>query len=534
MTNCVQPAGAWSSTRRPCRGGLVRLITAVTLLAIEAGCSNRPSSSDQVTPGDADASDRVAASQELDKRVQAFCGDCHALPEPDTFPRDAWFAEVEQGYRLYHESGRSDLDPPAMKEVVAWYRERAPASLEIVPTSGSPYPSPLKLTAQHIPPPDAQTVPGLSNLRWWRDGDGKGRLIVTDMNSGQIHSVQFDGRAVGAILSLGDGHHPARAQPHDLDGDGASELLVAGLGSALPADHQQGSILALSLSDPTRPPVTLLSGVGRIADVRPGDFTGDGITDLIVAEFGWRKTGSLLLLEGAPGDPLKFEPRSIDERPGGIHVVPVDLDSDGDLDFVALISQEHEQIVAYINQGSGEFHREVIFDAGDPSYGSSGIQLVDLDGDGDLDVLYTNGDTLDSEVLKPYHAVHWLENKGGFPYVCHTIVDLPGAARALAGDLDGDGDLDIAACVFVTPQILHSGSDSSLQLPSLLWLENNGSGFETHLLEIDACHHLCLEIGDFDDDGRLDLAVGNFLTGIDSSRSEWLRIWWNDGPLNRE
>jgi hypothetical protein len=531
MTPRTQTSVASSLPRRsfPRRPAMV-----ITLVAFSAGCAVQTSAPDRQARNETEANLTVAGSEQLDKGVQAFCGDCHALPQPDTFPRHAWFAEVELGYRFYRESGRSDLDPPPMKEVVAWYRDRAPAALELVLPTGSPHPSPVKLTPQHIAPPDSQTVPGLSNLRWWCDADGTCRLIVTDMNSGQIHSVRFEGREVGEIQLLGDGNHPARTQPFDLDGDGVAELLVAGLGSALPADHQNGSVLSISLSDASKQPVTLLSGVGRVADVRPGDFTGDGVNDLIVAEFGWRKTGSLLLLEGTPEDPMKFKPRVIDERHGGIHVVPVDLNSDGALDFVALISQEHEQIVAFINRGGGQFDRKVIFDAGDPSYGSSGIQLVDLDGDGDMDVLYTNGDTLDSEVLKPYHGIHWLENKGRFPFECHTLTQLPGAARALACDLDGDGDLDVVACTFVPQRILQSGGDTVSQLPSVLWLENTPDGFETHVLEVGACDHLCLEVGDFDHDGGLDLAVGNFVTGSDRGRAAWLTIWWNDGILNGE
>ncbi len=42
---------------------------------------------------------------------------------------------------------------------------------------------------------------------------------------------------------------------------------------------------------------------------------------------------------------------------GAIHVIPVDLNHDGMMDFVALLSQEHETVVAYINKGNYTFKR---------------------------------------------------------------------------------------------------------------------------------------------------------------------------------
>ena len=70
--------------------------------------------------------------------------------------------------------------------------------------------------------------------------------------------------------------------------------------------------------------------------------------DLIVAEFGWRKTGRILLLEnpGNIGTTPEFRMHELDSRHGAIHVPAADLNGDGRLDFVALISQEHETVVA--------------------------------------------------------------------------------------------------------------------------------------------------------------------------------------------
>ena len=57
--------------------------------------------------------------------------------------------------------------------------------------------------------------------------------------------------------------------------------------------------------------------------------------------------------------------------------------------------------MAFLNRGPGAVREEDDLRGTHPAWGSTGIELVDLDGDGDLDVLMTNGDTLDDATVKP-------------------------------------------------------------------------------------------------------------------------------------
>src|SRR4029077_4316209 len=131
--------------------------------------------------------------------------------------------------------------------------------------------------------------------------------------------------------------------------------------------------------------------------------------------------------------------------------------------------------VAFLNDGKGGFHKETIYRAPHPAFGCSGIQVVDLNKDGKLDVLLTNGDTLDPPLLlKPYHGIRWLENRGVFPFTEHYLGAMPGVMRALAADITGNGALDIVAVSFLSAKALPQ--DALPELDSIILLEQTAPG----------------------------------------------------------
>ncbi len=469
-------------------------------------------------------------------RVVAFCSDCHALPRPESFPRDAWDDEVGKGYEQYARSGRNDLDPPPMGITKSYYRCRAPEQIEFSLPADAHDPLGATFTSEHFPlSPEVNVAPGVSHLRWAHlKPDSEPLLLACDMRDGTVTAVGIGARRLPP-QRLARLNNPAHVEPCDLDQDGSTDLVVADLGSSFPYDHKLGRVVWLRRRGEGLEfeSIVIAEGLGRVADVRPADMDGDNDQDLLVAEFGHYRTGSIRLMTNtaARGEPPQFESRKLDGRPGTIHVPPVDLDGDGQLDFLALVSQEYESVDLFLNRGAEGFRRRTLWAAPDLTFGSSGIEPADLDQDGDLDVVYTNGDAFDNSYVNRWHGVEWLENLGGGRFEYHRLTDMLGAYRALAGDIDLDGDNDILVAAWLPPQI-RPWNVSAESLPSILCLEQKSPGcFVRHTLERAASGHATLELADFDGDGDLDFAIGmNVLTlRVTNARGvpRGITVWWN-------
>ncbi len=475
------------------------------------------------------AEEKATLVSRVRPQVEAFCGNCHVLPRPTSSSHDEWKAEVDQGFMLYRTSGRNDLKEPAEEDVLKFFQFQAPDRI-LYPKSIHGYPPtpvPLRPSTVRLA---GNRSPGVTNVRWIDIGlmDSLA-LVYCDIGSGAViaHWPQAEGRPTERLATL---FQPVHAEPCDLDHDGLIDLVVADIGEFDANDSDLGRVVWLRRKPDSEKfdTIVLQDNLSRVADVQPGDFDGDGDQDLIVAVFGWRKSGRTLLLENegaVDGELPKFKMREIDDRHGPSHVPPVDLNGDGHLDFVALISQDHEVVEAFINDGTGTFKNEVIWLAPDPAYGSSGIQLVDFDKDGDLDVLYTNGDSFDRGP-KPYHSIQWLENQGSYPYKHHPLCEMPGVLNAKAADFDADGDLDVVACSLLGPPIIDQLNSNDISSVVML-MQTSPGVFERTMVEGRSHQHLSLETGDFDKDGTVDFAVGNFLRegGLDQPD---LTIWWNE------
>ena len=120
---------------------------------------------------------------------------------------------------------------------------------------------------------------------------------------------------------------------------------------------------------------------------------------------------------------------------------PVDMDNDGDMDLLVVDKNTglaaDDEVAWFENDGSESFTKHSIYTEGSMRTAFP----IDLDGDGDMDVISGSGD------------IRWHENDGSESFTSHLLPgyhDMPGvdhhradANDLEAGDLDGDGDIDI-------------------------------------------------------------------------------------------
>ena len=327
-----------------------------------------------------------------ERRVAAFCGDCHALPRPESFPQDRWHMEVKKGYEFYAKSGRSDLDPPPMHLALAYYRGRAPSELPVPVIDDAPGPSPFAFTPENLVLDSSLGIlPEIAHLTWAELTPGKpGVLVACDMRYGHVVAIDLARRGRAPPRLLAQLRNPCRVEVCDLDGNGTRDLVVSDLGSFRPAEHDRGRVVLLDrpVGQNQYEVKELATGLGRVADVRAADLVGDNRLELLVAEFGWQRAGGIRLLEDASerGESPRWELRTIDDRPGTIHVPVHDLNNDERLDFAALVSQEFESVDLFLSAGEGRFARRNAWSAPDLTFGSSGLEIADLDRDGDADL----------------------------------------------------------------------------------------------------------------------------------------------------
>ncbi|MCA9035465.1 MAG: VCBS repeat-containing protein [Planctomycetaceae bacterium] len=400
-----------------------------------------------------------------------------------------------------------------------------------MPVDGSQFPTSKLAFLQVIPSApvghprichvDVQPATGLTG----KPGTSGNGIIVCDAGRNTVSVMQYASGVWNEQTILKDVIAPAHATLCDIDGDLDPDIAVAVLGNIEPDDDVIGKVILLINDSGSFQPHVILDDVRRVADVQPGDFDGDGDIDFAVAVFGYNR-GQVLWLENR-GE-LHFVRHELLTAPGVIHVPAADFDGDGDLDIAAVISQDEEEIWGFENSGTGQFTARRIWFTWNFDLGSAGLVKSDLDQDGDMDLLLPAGDNLEDfdPFPQPYHGCFWLENKGDWNFESRRIATLGGTYAADVGDLDGDGDNDVA---LVSMANVWDASDRA----SLVWLENDGQqNFTTWQIASAPTHLVTVSIGDISGDGINDIVAGGLHIRGPYDRIGRVTIWQNQGVPN--
>jgi len=379
----------------------------------------------------------------------------------------------------------------------------------------------------------------------WSSGP-KGMVVEQNWDSGFANSDGVSWLAVPGQLTLsgevletaakhvisGDFFRPSSLDAADIDGDGDPDLVGAAFGG-----HQIRWWRNEGGSPPTWTPLIIETGFAAASSVRAADVDGDGMVD--ISGCAW--TDGELVVWYNDGQGVSWTRQSVATGLSQCHWVDVaDLNGDGAADLMGAAA-DPGMVAVWLSDGGTPiaWSRQTIDDA---FGGARSLVPADLDADGDIDLI---GTALEDD------DICWWRNDGGDPLVWTQEMlsdSLSGAHHADAWDMDLDGDLDIVAAgfghpwlklwrhdggdpigwseeqidgVIVSPLVVDAGDldgDGDMDVVAtsnnwnrVMWWQNNGGPVETWSvsdLARDFPNAWPLVLADLDDDGRLDVVSG--------------------------
>jgi hypothetical protein len=335
--------------------------------------------------------------------------------------------------------------------------------------------------------------------------------ITPDLNAAMIRpceepttvQVTFSERVVGAddaanysltragldgLLGTGDDVSIALIATYD------QTTSTATLGvPALPEDVYRLEVRDTITDMPVRfePADTFGSGGDSPSSVTTGDFNGDGRIDLAVAN-GWSDNVGVLLGDGAGSFSTAVTFASGGDGPSSVTVG--DFNGDGRLDL-AVANSDGGNIGVLLGNGTGSFNPAVTFDSGGNSPNS--VTAGDFNGDGRLDLAVAN-------VWSDNVGVLLGDGAGSFSAAATFVSGGSAPASVTTGDFNGDGQLDLA--------VANRNSWFTENVGVLLG-DGTGSFHPAAMFGSGGSLTSSVTTGDFNGDGRLDLAVANARIG---------------------
>jgi hypothetical protein len=456
--------------------------------------------------------------QELSR---TYCTACHVYPEPDLHDVATWRKEV---FPLMHKNaGMAALDPNGSKEekeaLAQWrlvwdYYFRA-APVKALPQGPR---AAIRRELRWFTVEDPK----------YRRGVGYATLVQIDPQTRQVYVGNALTRSLDVLDQHGQGLAGTKLDStltHLLRLPDGSWLGTQ-IGMVVPDDRPLGRVTRLRRPGLKFEPVDdAITGLVRPIETAAGDLNGDGRPDLVVCSFGNRTgvSGKLAWYENQGN--TNYEERVLLDRPGATRCVLLDFDKDGRLDIIVLMAQAREGVFLFRNQGEGEF-KEIPLITQPPAWGYVSLQLADFNGDGRLDLLTGNGDLGDFNCPpKRYHGVRIYLNDGEFKFHEAFFYPLNGTYQTIAADFDRDGDLDLAAISFF-PDYERSPEESFVLLENCGRLEFKAWTFPN----CERGRWLSMAAGDLDGDGDLDLVLGAAYKTPFRTTGEIQARWDKEGP----
>jgi hypothetical protein len=228
----------------------------------------------------------------------------------------------------------------------------------------------------------------------------------------------------------------------DLDGDGDIDVLSASVGDSKIAWYENTDGLGKFGS-----PQIITTNAEGARTVYASDIDADGDMDVLSSSL----ESGIAWYENTDGLGSFGSPQNISTEYFASSVYAVDLDGDGDMDVITssdspFPDDNYSNIAWYENtDGQGSFGSQQIITT--DANGVNSVYAIDIDGDEDMDVLASARDD---------NSITWYENtdgQGSFGLPQIITINANGASSVYAVDLDGDGDMDVLSASIVDNKI---------------------------------------------------------------------------------